>query len=92
MHSERARRKGFGDFPLDVFHGARITWYGDCRARIEGQRGVVELSQERVRLRTDNGVVAVIGEKLKLLELSLDAAVIDAGRIHTITYLRPDSR
>ena len=70
--------------------GARVTWFGRGSVLAEGQRGVVELSGERIRLRTDGGILCVCGRALTLRELSMDAAMIAGERIHTLTYLRPD--
>ena len=69
--------------------GARVTWFGRGSVLAEGQRGVVELSGERIRLRTDEGILCVCGRALTLCELSLDAAMIAGEQIHTLTYLRP---
>ena len=57
---------------------------GDC-ARVEGQHGVIELTESRVRLRTGRGVLSVLGEGLRLRELSVDAALIE-GHVLTATY------
>ena len=86
MRIQRARRSRLGELAQDTFSGARITWFGDCRVQVEGQHGVVELTDMRIRLRTESGILAVIGEELKLRELSLDTAMIEARRIHTVTY------
>lgn len=87
----RRRQRGRGvlasGLPADVFCGARVTWVARRSALVEGQRGVVELTQERIRLRTDEGIMTICGEAMMLRELSVDAALIDASHIHTITYL-----
>ena len=60
---------------------------GDCQsaALVEGQHGVIELTESRVRLRTGRGVLSVLGEGLRLRELSVDAALIE-GHVLTATY------
>ena len=66
--------------------GARVTMMGRGSVLIEGQHGVVELSSERIRLRTKGGVIAVEGEGLCLRELSTDAAMIEGERIDSAAY------
>ena len=52
---------------------------------VEGQHGVIELTESRVRLRTGRGVLTVQGEGLRLRALSVDAALIE-GHVLTATY------
>ena len=72
--------------------GARVTWFAQGSTLVEGQHGVVELSPERIRLRTDTGVLSVCGSALTLRELSPDAAMIAGEQIYTLTYQRPGER
>lgn len=65
---------------------ARVTMTGRSAALIEGQHGVVELGSERIRLRTGSGVLTVMGDGLRLRELSLSAALIEGESLTTITY------
>ena len=46
---------------------------------------MIELTESRVRLRTGRGVLSVLGEGLRLRELSVDAALIE-GHVLTATY------
>ncbi|MGN0997717.1 MAG: YabP/YqfC family sporulation protein [Candidatus Ventricola sp.] len=71
--------------------GARVTLIAQSSALVEGQRGVVELSDGRIRLRTAGGVLTVAGQGLRLHELSLDAAMIVGEPIVTVTYGRPEA-
>lgn len=64
---------------------ARVTMTGRSAALVEGQHGVVELSAERIRLKTGRGVLTVEGKELRLREMSVDAALID-GDVITVTY------
>ena len=59
---------------------ARVTLVGQSAALVEGQHGVIELTESRVRLRTGRGVLTVLGEGLRLRELSVDAALIRRSR------------
>ena len=66
--------------------GARVTLIAQSSALVEGQRGVVELSRGRIRLKTPDGMLSVLGQALELRELSADAAMIVGERIETATY------
>lgn len=66
--------------------GARVTMFGDRRALVEGQSGVVELAEDRIRLRTAHGVLCIQGEALRLLELTADAAMIAGERVYAASY------
>ena len=68
--------------------GARVTMIGRGCVLVEGQRGVVELGSGRIRLKTQDGMLSVLGEALELRELSADAAMIVGERIETATYAR----
>ncbi|MBQ2835131.1 MAG: YabP/YqfC family sporulation protein [Clostridia bacterium] len=70
---------------------ARVTLYGCSSAWIEGQRGVVELGTEQIRLRTGCGVLCIRGKGLVLRELSLDAAMIEGERIDAAGYVLSES-
>lgn len=91
----RGKRRGGpldSQLPEDAFRdSARVTLFGRSAALVEGQHGVVELSDARIRLKTGGGVLAVLGERLLLEELSLDAAMI-RGEIATVTYGRAERR
>ena len=63
----------------------RATLSGQSAALVEGQHGVIELTESRVRLRTGRGVLTVQGEGLRLRALSVDAALIE-GHVLTATY------
>lgn len=91
--AQRSRRMILkSDLPEDALtRGARVTLIAQSSALVEGQRGVVELSDERIRLRTAGGVLTVAGRGLRLHELSLDAAMIVGEPIVTVTYGRPEA-
>ena len=74
--------------PEDAVTGrARVTLFGRQTALVEGQHGLIEMSGNRIRLRTAEGVLGVYGEGLLLQELSLDAAMILGQVIDQIAYL-----
>ena len=68
--------------------GTRVTLYSRSAVMVEGQRGVVEMSGVRIRLKTDSGVLAICGEELRLQELSLDAAMVYGAEILSVGYGR----
>ncbi|MGN0775555.1 MAG: YabP/YqfC family sporulation protein [Candidatus Ventricola sp.] len=72
--------------------GARVTMIGRGSVLVEGQRGVVELSRRRIRLKTQDGMLSVLGQALELRELSADAAMIVGEQIETATYARIDAQ
>lgn len=79
--------------PEDVLgSGARVTMMGRGAVLVEGQRGVVELGEECIRLRTAQGVLSVRGESLILQELSADAAMIRGNCIDWTGYAGQEGR
>lgn len=72
-----------------VSSGARVTMFGRGSVLVEGQRGVVELSPNCIRLRTGCGILSITGEALRLHELSMDAAMIAGDSIAAAAYGRP---
>ena len=68
--------------------GARVTLYGRAAVMVVGQRGVVEMSDNCIRLKTDSGVLAICGQELRLQELSLDAAMVYGADILSVGYGR----
>lgn len=93
MKKRNRRRVLFSVLPEDVLtSGARVTLMGRTGVLVEGQRGVVELENARIRLRTKGGVLSVLGSLLRLKELSADAAMIEGERIETVTYDKPELR
>jgi len=73
--------------PEDVlFDCARVVVNGRKNVVIEGQHGVVELSEQRIRLKTGNGILCVRGMCLELTELSPEKAVISGREIGEIAY------
>ena len=74
--------------PEDVPGGTRVTMFGHRFVMIEGQRGMVELGENCMRLRTGSSVLTGLGQALEIRELSADAAMIAGERIDTVTYVR----
>lgn len=75
------------ELPEDALSsGARVTMMGRSAVLVEGQRGVVELGNACIRLRTAHGVLSICGEALSLQELSADAAMIRGNSIASAGY------
>lgn len=75
--------------PEDVLSsGARVTMMGRSAVLVEGQRGVVQLEDTCIRLRTGDGVLSIRGTALHLQELSADAAMIRGSEIESAGYGR----
>ena len=72
--------------------GTRITMMGKSCVLAEGHQGVVELSPDRIRLRTRHGIISILGIGLELRELSVDAALVYAQQAETVTYAGMGSR
>jgi len=65
---------------------ARVTLTGRSLVTIEGQHGVVELADQRIRMKTGGGMLLVTGEALALNELSPVRAVITGEMIESVSY------
>lgn len=74
--------------PEDMTDGTRVTLFGHHSVMIEGQRGMVELGETCMRLRTRSSILTILGQSLEIRELSADAAMIAGNRIDTVTYVR----
>ena len=68
--------------------GTRVTMMGRGAVLVEGQRGVIELGSDCIRLRTENDILSVRGTALHLQELSADAAMIRGEEIESAGYGR----
>ena len=71
-----------------VMGSTRVTLYSRGAVLVEGQRGVVEMSDSCIRLKTDAGVLSIRGKELRLQELSLDAAMVYGAEIQSVGYGR----
>ena len=77
-----------GGLPEDaLLSSARVTMNGRTSVTIEGQNGVIELSQSQIRLSTGNGVLRVNGTMLMLRELSPEKAIVTGEMIDAAAYV-----
>ena len=89
MRLKERTAEGLGacGLPPDAFGDcARVTLLGRSCVAVEGQHGVIELSGERIRLRTGEGVLSVEGSELALKRLSPFGAQITGRRIDGVSY------
>ncbi|MBR5287587.1 MAG: YabP/YqfC family sporulation protein [Clostridia bacterium] len=76
-----------GGLPEDaLLSSARVTMNGRTSVTIEGQRGVVELSQSQIRLATGNGMLCIRGCALTLMELTPALAVVTGEPVAAAVY------
>lgn len=88
MREKLARRLQSSGLPEDALRDcARVTLTGRTSLLIEGQHGVIELTQEKIRLRTADGVLSVCGGALCLHALSTERAQITGERIDAVAYV-----
>lgn len=77
------------ELPMDVLgNQARITLAGDGCALIENHRGILEVSDQSVRLLTRQGVLRILGEGLELCQVRPDALKVE-GNIFVLELPHP---
>ncbi len=87
MKEKLVRTLNAGGLPPDALGDcARVTLAGRLSVTVEGQHGIVELSDEQIRLRTGDGILRVCGSGLHLRALSAEQAVIAGETIDTVSY------
>lgn len=76
-----------GGLPEDaLLDSAQVILNGRTSVTITGQHGVVELSSERIRMKTGCGVLTIAGRSLALRELSPDQAIVTGECIDGASY------
>lgn len=76
------------DIPKDVMLDLpKLTVIGDLQIYIENHRGIIEYTDELIRLSTSLGQLSIKGEKLVLRNISIEEIYID-GRIKEINFGR----
>jgi len=72
--------------PEEVLFGVpKVVLVGTERALIENHRGVVEYAGERVRVRTESGLLEITGAQLTLGHLGKSDLVVQ-GKIESVEY------
>ena len=74
------------DLPINVMPGiGTVTVVGARQARIEGHRGILEYSQERLVVLLKKGKLSISGAGLHLQAMNNDE-LIAAGRIDSVEW------
>ncbi|MDD2417711.1 MAG: YabP/YqfC family sporulation protein [Oscillospiraceae bacterium] len=75
------------ELPVGTLSNAsRIELIGNKRAVVDGCQGIVEYSDELIRLQTESGMVRFTGSQLSISNLTEDSAIIE-GNILVLEYL-----
>lgn len=75
------------ELPVGALTGAaHIELVGNRRAVVEGCRGILEYTDDTVRLQTGSGAVRFTGRALSMSSLTEDSAVVE-GFILSLEYL-----
>ena len=76
-----------GRLPEDaLLDSARVTINGRSGVSVEGQHGVVELSDQRIRLKTGSGLLSITGTALQLAQLSAHRALVSGETIESVSF------
>ncbi|MGI6224633.1 MAG: sporulation protein YqfC [Peptococcales bacterium] len=76
------------DMPKDVMLDLpKLTVIGDIQIYIENHRGIIEYTNELVRLSTSLGQLIIKGEELVLRNISVEEIYID-GKIQEVGFMR----
>lgn len=64
-----------------------ITLTGNTEVYIENFMGIIEYTEEIIRLNTKSGILAVAGKKLQAKSMNVEAIRIE-GYIHSVAFSR----
>ena len=70
---------------LDLAVGERVLVVDDRAVHIAGHGGLTKMSEEEIVFRRKKRTIAVLGEKLQLVELTPDEGYV-LGRIRAVEY------
>ncbi|MBO8168827.1 MAG: sporulation protein YqfC [Thermoanaerobacteraceae bacterium] len=63
----------------------KITLVGTLQLQLENHRGIIEFSEEQVRINTKEGVLVITGEQFFLRNITEQEIVLD-GKIKALSY------
>ena len=63
-----------------------ITLYDNSKLYIESHKGIIEYTNDSVRLNTDISILAIKGDNLVLDELSMEKVIV-SGKINSIEFV-----
>ncbi len=76
------------DLPKEVLLDLpSITLVGTLQLQLENHRGIIEFTDERVRINTKEGVLEITGKDFFLRIITRQEIVID-GKIRSLTYYK----
>lgn len=79
---------GFFELPKEIiFNMPHITIIGDMQLHLENHRGVIEYTEELVRVSTNNGEVIIRGCDLSIKRLFSEEILVE-GSIKTVEFER----
>lgn len=74
------------DLPEETFTGCvKVTLYAASSLVAQNHAGVFECGPERIRLRTNEGILRIEGANMTLMELSDERALVH-GEISLVTF------
>lgn len=74
------------DLPEETCTGCvKATLYAAGTLVVENHKGVFECAPERIRLRTDEGILCVEGREMTLMEFSSERALV-RGEISLVSF------
>jgi len=74
------------ELPKDIILDLpRITVLGNLELRIENHKGIIEYSNEKIRIKIKNGILKLIGTNL-LIKTIISEEIIVTGNIFSIDF------
>lgn len=85
------RLTGSMEMPQEVLLDVpRVTMIGRLQVQIENHRGVLEYTPGRIRIRTRDGVLVIVGSRLKIGSIFREEVTID-GAVDRIEVERQEA-
>lgn len=74
------------DLPKDIIMDvAKITVIGTVQVAVENHKGVIEYSEQQIRVNSENGIIKISGERLNIKSILHEEIVIE-GDITGVSY------
>jgi sporulation protein YqfC len=84
----KARISEYAELPYDVLLNVpKITITGDIQVAVENHQGIIEYTQNRIRINTIIGVVAIDGEEMNIKNI-LAEEIIVLGSISRVEVVK----
>lgn len=86
VKSRKERLADALDMPRDVVSGStKMTAYNDNRLIIENYCGILEYSDQCIRIKTSRGILCVCGARLALCAIT-DCDILVEGKFNTVRW------